>query len=179
MHAVRLALLLISPGCSTEDGGTRQPTLDTVATDTGPDIDTAEERWSIDPTSIDFNDVPIGQEDFHSVVVTNNSSAPWSINAISLLDTEPTVRFPLVYVREMATSYSWADTDGDAQAFDVRDTPIRLEPGGRFEITVVYQPNGNPSECLDPPPSACGVLAVTGEEAVVSVPLFVPREGRE
>ena len=79
----------------------------------------------------------------------------------------------------MARTHDWADTDGDAQAFDSRDTPISVEPGERFEVVVVYQPNGEPSECLDPPPAACGILAVTGVDQVVSIPLFVPRESRE
>ena len=121
----------------------------------------------------------MGQEDFHAVEVVNRSSEAWEIHDFALLETEPTVRFPLVYLGEMAQQYDWADTDGDAQIFDVRDAPISVAAGGRFEIVVVYQPNGEPSACLDPPPAACGVLVVTGVDEVLSIPLFVPREGRE
>lgn len=170
-------LAVCSSACSSGDDSEGDGSARDAATEglTLTDIDPAEERWQVAPTSVEFDELEIGDVDFRTVVVTNASVSRQAITRIALLDTDSTVRFANTFLQRLGDGFRWADLDGNGHDFEVTEQPIELGPGESFDVLVQYRPDGGLSECLDPAPSPCGFLLVGGAVQSVSVPLFVPR----
>jgi hypothetical protein len=178
---VRGLLLLVTAGalglaCAGDSDGGRAGDAGSggdglILTDVAPDA----ERLVVAPTAVTFNDVPVGQTDVQSVVLTNASTAELLVSEVAVVDSVSVVRFTTSFVRSMAESWGWVDTDGDGQGFEVRDQPASVAPGATFEVDLQFRPNGGQLDCPDRAPAPCGFLTLTGQTETVSVPLYVPR----
>jgi hypothetical protein len=139
------------------------------------DIDPFGESWVVEPSSIRFTDRGEGIEDVRGLRITNQSTARQELRDLRLVEADGQVRFPLATIVDLGRRFDWADTDGDGQDFESRELGIPVGPGEFIELSLEFRPDGRPSECLDPAPSACGFFTVSGPEVTVSIPLFVPR----
>ncbi len=142
-----------------------------VLTDTDP----TAEAWAVEPTSVEFTALPVGDFDFRTVTFSNQSGIIQQITDVALVDADVEVRFATTFIAEMGRPYRWLDLDGDGHGFEVRDYPVEVHAGGSFEVIVQYHPTGQNDGCLDPAPASCGFLVLTGDEHSIAIPVFVPR----
>ena len=160
--------------CSGEDG-TSVHDADSGGGLTLTDVDPLEEAWRVEPTSIEFGHLEIGDFDFRTLTFTNQSGVTQSIKQISLVDAHTDVRFASTFISSMGRPHRWLDLNGDGHDFEVRENALEVHAGGYFEVIIQYHPTGGMDECFDPPPAACGFLVLSGDEHSISAPIFIPR----
>jgi len=139
------------------------------------DTDPTAEAWVVEPTSVEFTTLEVGDFDFRTVTFTNQSGIIQEVTDVALVDADVEIRFATPFIAAMGRPHRWLDLDGDGHSFEVRDNPVEVHAGGSFEVILQYHPTGQNDGCLDPAPASCGFLVLTGNEHSTSIPVFVPR----
>ena len=169
LPCVLLAVVMALASCDSDGGD---------AIDAGDglnDVDLIREVWSADPSSIEFGELEVGDFDYRTVTFTNQSDVIQEITEIHLANAHSDVRFANTFISQVGRSHRWLDLNGDGHNFEVREKVIEVHGSGTFDVIVQYHPTGGIDECLDPHPSSCGFLVLSGDEHSLSVPIFIPR----